>query len=204
MNDLWSWAAELTEPRRHRERTSSTAKTGRRRGNHETSVPSLVSQLNHAGRPRTGDSAAKGYGSRPVANIEALDTLALIETEANAWLAGLGLEGLGGGLAVKLKRLAEAAVGQPACTRPSRSCCERHRLEADFRRWWVQARIITGWDSPAWRPHNTCPSCGHRGGLRVRLAQGQRAGLCIECRQTWTEDTIDQLAEHIRLENGDE
>lgn len=79
------------------------------------------------------------------------------------------------------------------------TCCAQHAIERDVRRWWTQARIVSGWDSAAWRPANTCPACEQRGGLRVRLAA--EAALCIECRETWDSTTIGLLAEHIRAEN---
>ncbi|MGH4002205.1 MAG: hypothetical protein ACRDTJ_32590 [Pseudonocardiaceae bacterium] len=78
-------------------------------------------------------------------------------------------------------------------------CCTQHSIEHDVRRWWTQARIVSGWDSAAWRPANTCPACEQRGGLRVRLAA--EAAVCIECRETWDRLTIGLLAEHIRTEN---
>jgi hypothetical protein len=75
-------------------------------------------------------------------------------------------------------------------------------VERDIRRWWTQARIVTGWDSPAWRPDNTCPLCGVRGGLRVKLAD--QSGFCTECGETWTPETIALLADHIRSENAED
>lgn len=82
------------------------------------------------------------------------------------------------------------------------TCCPAHHIEHDVRRWWHQARIITGWDTAAYRPYNTCPVCDQRGGLRINLAM--HAGLCIECRSVWGADEIGLLAEHIRTENADD
>jgi hypothetical protein len=65
----------------------------------------------------------------------------------------------------------------------------------------MQARIVTGWDSPAWSPDNTCPQCGERGTLKVRLAE--HIAMCKNdaCRATWDETTIGLLADHIRAES---
>lgn len=80
----------------------------------------------------------------------------------------------------------------------------RRAIERDVRRWWTQARIVTGWDAPAWTPDNTCPQCGERGTLKVRLAD--RIGMCTNdpCRVTWDEQTIGLLADHIRRESDEE
>ncbi|WP_157432593.1 hypothetical protein [Aeromicrobium sp. Root472D3] len=62
--------------------------------------------------------------------------------------------------------------------------------------------MLTGWDSPAWRPNNTCPLCGVKGGLRIRL--DHHTGTCMDCRQTWDPSTIGLLADHIRVENHED
>ncbi|GAA5154739.1 hypothetical protein GCM10023340_38780 [Nocardioides marinquilinus] len=81
---------------------------------------------------------------------------------------------------------------------------QRRAIEHDVRRWWIAARIVTGWDAPAWIPDNTCPACTERGTLRVRLAD--RIGVCTNdaCRTVWDEATIGLLADHIRFESEDE
>jgi hypothetical protein len=81
-----------------------------------------------------------------------------------------------------------------------RWCCLRHELERDVRHWWHAARIVTGWDTPAFRPHNTCPVCDQRDSLRIRID----AALCVECRSIWEgADQLNVLARHIQEENGD-
>lgn len=64
------------------------------------------------------------------------------------------------------------------------------------------ATPLTGWDSPAWRPDNTCPLCSKHGGLRVRA--DATGATCVECGEAWDEAAIGLLAEHIRRENHDE
>lgn len=88
------------------------------------------------------------------------------------------------------------------CPWPTRRawCCVSHHIEADVRYWWRQARIIAGWDSPPWRPYNTCPNCSKRRGLRINSMA--HTAVCVECRTVWEPSTIGLLAEHIRAENG--
>lgn len=90
------------------------------------------------------------------------------------------------------------------CPWPTRRawCCVSHHIEADVRYWWRQARIISGWDSPPWRPYNTCPNCSKRKGLRINSMA--HTAVCVECRTVWEPSTIGLLAEHIRQENGTE
>jgi len=87
---------------------------------------------------------------------------------------------------------------------PSLDPKTRTQLTADLRRWWTWARIISGWDSAAWRPDNTCPMCGERRSLRVNLAA--EAAFCVAdgCRETWDHSNIGLLADHIRQESEQE
>lgn len=192
--DIHDLVRELTEAHQHAEpyqrREGGTTWTDR----HITRVPSLLDQLQHADQPSTGAGGAGGYDSRPAASLEALDTLIRIDLEAARWVRDLG-EDDPGDTAACIRKLhgLHASATEPA----------QRDIERDIRRWWNQARIATGWDSPAWRPDNTCPLCGKRGTLRVRLSA--HAAICIEgaCRTTWDADTIGLLAEHIRSENAD-
>lgn len=77
-------------------------------------------------------------------------------------------------------------------------CCTAHHIEADVSRWWRQARIIAGWDSPTYRPFATCPNCSKRSGLRINLSS--HSAVCVECRTVWGPDVIGILADHVRLE----
>lgn len=178
---------------------------------HVTRVPSLLWQLEHMEPTGDGDAGpgGGGFGSRPAARLEALDTLRLIDDEAARWVRLLGQDDPGyTGQCVRL--VGSLLVSAEWCGRskPSRDeesrrrrivCCARHQVEADIRRWWTQARIVTGWESPAWRPDNTCPACHVRGGLRIRLAA--RSGLCVDCRETWPADGYQELVDHIRRES---
>lgn len=79
---------------------------------------------------------------------------------------------------------------------------QKRAIEHDARRWWHQARIVSGWDSAAWRPDNTCPVCEVRRSLRINLTT--QTAVCIECREVWDTTTIGLLAEHVRIENAED
>lgn len=186
---------ELTSHHSHREHYTVRVDGRWQPGDHRTMVPPLLVQLLNT--PAAANEVQAGpmqgsYGSRPTARIEALDCLVRIDMEASRWLRDLGQDDPVDTIRV-VRQLGGMLRGQPLVT--------RRELERDVRRWWTQARIVTGWDSPAWRPDNTCPLCSVRGGLRVKL--GDQTALCIECGETWTSDQIGLLADHILSENGE-
>lgn len=201
--DLADLVDELTRPHIHREHYEYRRGQTWYGADHVTRVPALLVQLQHASPSGTGgDRSASGYASRPAARIEALDCLQRIDTDAAWWVRHLGEDDDRSTTAGTVLQLHGLAAGLVACDRRRRGCCDRHELEHDVRRWWTQARIVTGWDSPAWRPANTCPLCGVKGGLRVKLAD--ESGFCAECGETWVPETIALLAEHIRSENAED
>jgi hypothetical protein len=178
---------------------------------HVTTVPPLIDQLDGADkRAAEMDLAGATPGSRPAANIEALDTLIHIDNEAAKWVRKLGHDDPGSTIAC-VRLLFSLAASAKFCQRdkPSKGddgrsvvCCDVHRIEHDMRRWWTQARIASGWDSLPWKPNNTCPVCSERRSLRIR--PDDRAAFCVGCRETWDQGTIGLLAEHVRQENGEE
>jgi hypothetical protein len=194
--ELLDYVNELTRTHTHREHyTTKTGPTTYGR-DHITTVPPLLHQLRYASPSGAGEERANlGYESRPAASLDALDTLTRIEHQATAWFHQLALS-----TAAEPRSLVEVMQKLAALHAGIHDPATRRDLEHDVRRWWAQARVITGWDSPAWRPDNTCPMCGEHGTLRVKLAE--KVGLCVECRETWAEDTIGLLADHIRLESA--
>lgn len=202
--DIHELIEDLTRTHTHREtytiRDQGTTWT---RG-HLTTVPSLIHQLQNATTATTGATGTGGYASRPAAHLESLDTLIHIDLEAARWVRDLGEDDPGDTTAC-LTRLHALHASATHCghDHPTHhgNCCTRHAIETSVRRWWSHARIVTGWDSPAWRPDNTCPACDKRGTLRIRLST--EAGFCIDCRETWDPETIGLLADHIRHENND-
>lgn len=207
--DLHDLVRELTEVTQHRElylRKRSVRY-------HVTLNPPLLVQLAAAATPKASVDAgiARPSSSRPAASIESIDTLIRIDRDAAAWLRSLG-EDDPGNVIQCVVRLGALAV-QERCDRDTGkrdresgwiNCCRYHQVEADVRRWWGWARIITRWDLPPFQPANTCPLCGTRGSLRVRVAE--QLATCTEdqCRETWDQDTIGLLADHIRRENHED
>jgi hypothetical protein len=185
---------------------------------HFTTVPALIHQLTGATPQGSGEEGGSAHGkSRPAARIESIDTLILIDTEAGEWLDRLGytipankIDPLthhtivGSGCILALSRLNGLYPSTDTCGRQSHPrekgepwCCARGHLAYDVKRWWRQARIITGWDTPAFKPRATCPVCDASGSLRIKT----EGALCVECRSLWDAQQIGLLAEHIRSEN---
>ncbi|WP_067428496.1 DUF7341 domain-containing protein [Nocardioides jensenii] len=214
--DVHTMFAELTQPHSHREpyvvRRGGTTWTQ----HHVTRVPALVMQLLEATPAGSGDQAGTGGHSRPAIRIEALDTVMLIDDEVSRWIERLGSNTpadvwdvendrpvKGSGTLRALRHLHGLHASAPICQPGLRGgrtgsawCCLTHRLEHDLSGWWHQARIVSGWDTPAFRPFAACPICEAVNSLRVKLTA--QTALCVECRALWDPTTIGMLAEHIR------
>ena len=190
---------ELVEPRRHEEpftyRSGSTWITDR----HVTQVPSLIDQLSDAIPGRVGDATSRSFTSRTPGRDDALDVLALIDTEAGTWCQRYA-KGPRRDTAGSVRALVGIAT----------------RLEDDDLkdlRWnctsWVAlARVTTGWDKPAVAFNtNTCPLCGKKGGLRIRvdvsISNTDAHAACLNCREHWDRSNIGLLGSHIRWENDE-
>lgn len=210
--DVYDHIAELTRPHRNSAAYTITRGATTITQNHVVKVPSLLRQLEWVAPTGRGDDrTGGGYESRPAAALEALNILATIDTQAGIWLRRLGADKTWGETEDLLARLAGQVRGLEQNQRCHRKhgirdkttnswCCRFHEIGRDITSWWTQARVATGWDSPAWRPDNTCPICGEHGSLRVKEAD--KIGFCVECHETWIPETIGMLAEHIRLENA--
>lgn len=221
MTDLHDMIRQLTTNHPHAEPYTIERNGEQWSTRHHTTVPALVSQLIE----QTGNTAGAGAEShtaprsKPAARLEALDTLMVIDEEAGDWIDRLGytipadkidpatLLTIGGsGTILRLTRIHGLYPNTDTCGRQRHDkqdgawCCARGHLAHDIRRWWQQARIITGWDIPAFRPRATCPICDVQGSLRVK----PDGALCVECRSLWDASQIGLLAEHIRSENDDE
>jgi hypothetical protein len=190
---------DLCEPNRHTERTT-TAQHNRDGTTtwvtslHTTWHPSLLDQLGTCAPANASaeEGQRPGYKSKPTANLEALDMLLTIDHQAASWVRRLGADDPG-----STSGCLRLLNGLGASAGPQLS----GHLDADVRRWWTWARIHTGWDSPAWKPDNTCPLCAVKGGLRVKLLD--RIAHCVDCGETWDPTTIGLLADAIRWENKD-
>lgn len=160
---------------------------------HTTQVPSLLDQLAHAEKTSHEDAGFAGFQSAAPLWLEPVDTLALIDREASGWVRHLGDDD-----PPTVKECVLRLHGLWA----SASDQAKKDIEYSVKRWWVQARVCTGWDSVAWKPDNTCPLCGERRSLRIKLTD--QAAFCVSCRETWSSDTIGLLVEHVRAENRED
>lgn len=194
---LADFVRELTEPHTHTEPYTVRERGEWRTHRHITRAPALLAQLwaNDVPSSAAEDGQRAGFGSKPAARLDALDTAARIDLEVNRWVTDLGEDAPLDTIAALRKLNGLAASADPV---------QRREIAGDVRRWWIRARVVTGWDSPAWTPDNTCPQCGERGTLRVRLAD--HIATCVDdgCRATWDQQTIGLLADHIRAESSAE
>lgn len=219
--DVVDMVRELCEPSSHQEfyRPERGAKKSAR-GQHRyhiTLTPPLLAQLYQSVAPlgSVEAGAVTPATSRPAARIDAIDTAVRIDADAGRWL-----EQLGSAADLPLPRIRKLASLIPSLERCRRHyptqqnggrdehhrviCCTAHKVEADIGRWWTWARVVTGWDMPAWQPDNTCPLCGVRGSLRIRVVEQLASCVNDVCRETWDETTIGLLADHIRYENHED
>lgn len=156
---------------------------------HVLEHPSLLVQLERAVTGTTGPAGSAGsFESKPVARIDALDTLEAI-TRESARLVGYVLHQRPSTTPANLHLLAARShdLADP----------ELRDLDFEVLCWWARARVTTGWDSPAWKPHVRCMSCDRLGTLRVRVAP--LAAACLACGAAWDASTIGILGEHIRI-----
>lgn len=169
----------------------ATRAPGRWEGHdYRVKVAPLILQLQFSAMPDNTENGHAGtFGSRPAARLDAIDVAIRIANDADDWLTRLGQE-VPRDIVDRVRRLHSLAPTYPVM---------RGGIEATIRSWWVQARIATGWDSPPWRPDNTCPICGEHNSLRVRLAD--QLASCRSCHATWDAVTIGLLAEHVTSEN---
>lgn len=162
-------------------------------GSHRVTVPGLLAQLEEEFARRVADGpyvSATLYGPRPPVALDCLSTHTQVTIAVARWLwdhqepqretvqgnlrAMVGLAG----------RLPDADV---------------ERLVDDLARWVRWCQVLTGWASPAWRPHGaSCPvdGCRGRGTLRVHLSA--QTAICLGCGTTWGPDDIADLAHHVR------
>ena len=151
---------------------------------------SLLDQL---GNVTTGNSALDDenagtrFESKPAGHLEAIQLIARIE--AQSW-------DLADELGCPPKYDVRSRLGAIA----GKLGVEPHPR---VRSWWVQARILTQWDAPAYRPQGApCPGCWETGSLRIRF--DDELATCIECHAVWdrTGDpehgSLDLLGQHVK------
>lgn len=192
----YDYIAALCDHTRHAEPRTVLIQTGQSMttytDRHITINPPLITQLWQAAATSSGmDTGNRIFGSSPSASLEALDMVMRIENEVHRILRHeLGYTNSHDDYpnTIDAVRHLGSLTGEGTNT--------AHTI----RSWWAGARVVTGWDLPAFKPNNTCPLCAHRGSLRIKYP----TGMCIECRETWDAETIGLLVEHIRAENDDQ
>lgn len=214
--DVVDMVRELCEPSSHREfyRPAAEGKRSVRKNQHRyhvTVTPALLTQLYDSVAPSSSVEAGvtRPAASRPAARLDAIDLAVRIDNEAEQWIRYLEADdprtplGRVRRVGSLLPALNKSNHRRPMWENGVITCCDFHWLEHSVGRWWIAARILTGWDEAPWQPDNTCPLCGVRGTLRIRLAE--HLALCVNdvCRETWDDTTIGLLADHIRAENND-
>lgn len=202
--DLHQIVRELTEPTTHQARYDYDHNGTSYTANWPTTNPPLITQLWSSAMSPSGQVEGPGgmaATSRPAANLDAIDAAADIDIQAARWVRDLGEDDPGDTIDC-IRKLHALAASVHRCgayaSRRGRDCCTWHAIESDARSWWVRARVLTGWDTPARKLAGTCPLCGERDSVRVRFTA--KLATCTKCHETWDEENIGMLAEHVRLE----
>jgi hypothetical protein len=148
---------------------------------------SLLDQLeNTLTGSTTGTDPVRGpSGSRPAGRIDVLAFLERIQQQSTELATELKIPALP--LRARLRRIG----GELGLTPDPR-----------VRGWWVTARVLTSFDSPAFTPNVPCPNekCERRGTLRVKVgdAPEQRMAVCTECHWVWDGPYFGVFAEWVR------
>lgn len=157
---------------------------------YEHTLPSLLNQLAAAKFPGevyvedSGGHIRRTPRSMPPGRLEAINALISIEAGAAIWATRMSLT------------LRDDAAGNIRALVGSRLTSDlADELLGDLRHWYGWAATLTGWRRPPWTPQSPCPFCNDRA-LRVRL--DTKTAMCVSCRESWSEDTIGLLAEHLR------
>ena len=199
MNDLdaiYDAVNALVRPAMLEQEVSAYVDGEWRRKRRRIEIPSLLDQLQAAYVSSSSDQTGSGFASKPAARIDAIDVLMRIDTEAGNWVDQLG-HLITNDPRDNLRWLNDRAAKLTDLE-------QLHWLACDVRGWATWAKVVTGWETPAFRPNNTCPLCAQRGGLRVRVGDGEAHGMCVHCGEHWTAETVALLAEHIRYENRED
>jgi hypothetical protein len=134
-------------------------------------------------------------GSRPPANIAALQLLITIADEADDWQAVWTVEHRDT-LEANLSSLVGLATRLTDETLAA--------LAANVASWRNRARKLTGWELRTEKPPVPCPLCddasGPNRGLRVNPLR--RAAVCLSCGERWDTATIGLLAEYVSSLTG--
>jgi hypothetical protein len=147
----------------------------------------LLDQLENTltGSTTGNDTVRTTAGSRPAGRVDVLAFLERIQSQSLRLATELDIDPLP--LRPRLLRIA-GSLGL--------------HDNADVRGWWVTARVLTSFDSPAFTPNVPCPNeaCERRGTLRVKVGdrEDQRMAVCVECHQVWDGPYFGVFAQWVR------
>lgn len=187
---------ELTSPYLHAERYHLWSGPNRVEKMHITRQPSLLDQLRQLIDPahttgEDGDPITRSaFGSRPAANLHALDLLAAIESRALDYAAHAALIPRH-----TLEATLLALVGHAAAADTDFVTA----LAREVSTWHRRVRITCGLQPPLYAPDALCPTCEAPpvpgSGLRVR--DDGDAAWCLTCGTAWDHTTITALKDHL-------
>lgn len=147
----------------------------------------LLDQLEDTltGSTKGSDPVRIVAGSRPAGRIDVLAFLERIQSQSLKMAEEMGIPPMP--LRARLLRIAGELGLSP---------------DPVVRSWWVTARVLTSFDSPAYVPNVPCPNeeCERRGSLRVKVGdrEDQRQAVCVECHWVWDGPYFGVFAEWVR------
>ncbi|AEI11831.1 DUF7341 domain-containing protein [Cellulomonas gilvus] len=150
----------------------------------------LLEQLHTAVVGSTaGTAGSSGPGSRPTANLEALDAWTAVHQGVRFWISAITNRPTAGEV--------EQVVRDLIARLPTLDRDDVRDIDRDVLRWWARARIVTTWDTAPLKPHVPCMNCDVRGKLRIHTDPLLAA--CLACGAAWDATTIGILGEHVRI-----
>lgn len=158
---------------------------------HTAMHPPLLDQLADAAGIRSAlsddDAGPSSVGSKPPTHLEALRLLQRIESQSWDLADKLGVQKGSYGLRTRLSKIGGRLGVQ---------------TDRQVRSWWATARVLTHWDSPAYRPQGApCPECWETNSIRIRF--DDELAVCSECGTVWDREggtdngSLDLLGQHV-------
>lgn len=190
--DIAALADELTDPHRHRQPYEIWTRSRHRKIlHHVTTQPGLLTQLRDQYEPTAaGEPGSNPPDSRPPLNLEAISRHTMITLAATRWCWSLRID---------LRDTVESNIRALVGAAGQLDHDDQSALHAELRQWHTWAAVLTGWQTPPYRPHTaTCPACAARGSLTIRLDTQRAYCRHVDCGATWDPTTIGLLADHIR------
>lgn len=161
----------------------------------EHRMPGLLVQLEQPASKATAGLSSAGPGSRPPGSLEGASWLQVIEQQARVIASSM----LGRMLSLEVPRAQVRIVPRRAVDAiavihryvPDLDRDELLDVDRAVRTWWAQARVVTTWDVPPYKPHAPCPNCAHVGKLQLRARP--LVLVCLECTEAWDSASLAEL-----------